>query len=127
MKKLLLACSLAISTCTFAAFTSPTSRASTNVAVMTAASAAMIAANASSSTSDEQKEKSSYKVERRKIIFLSYTLHGNDLVVTFHDYNIGKSYKQKGCPTIINKLNKTYYVSYQNGTYAINCSNFKGK
>lgn len=74
---------------------------------------------------DESTQKPKPKVERRKIIFLSYALQGNDLLVTFHDYNVGKSYIQKGCPTIINKMQKTFYVSYVSGVYAINCKNFK--
>lgn len=121
MKKLLLGCLLTCSMSTFAAFSTP-ARASTGTlpVIIAASTAAMVAAN-----SEPSKEKPKPKVERRKIIFLSYTLHGNDLLVTFHDYNVGKSYTQKGCPIIINKMQKTFYVSYQSGVYAINCKNFK--
>ena len=60
----------------------------------------------------------------RKIKFVSYQYIGNNLIAKFYDFKVKKYYTQVGCPSIQNKIGRTYYVSYNYSRYGINCSNF---
>ena len=64
--------------------------------------------------------------ESRLITFTSYQLRGDKLYAKFIDIRSGRTYIQKGCPSIIKKINKTYNVMYDpyKNVYFINCNHF---
>lgn len=65
-------------------------------------------------------------LERRSIKLIGYKTNNYDIYAVFDDLTVNKRLTQKACPTIIDRIGKSYKVTYDpyKKSYFIDCKHF---